>query len=225
MANIENMIGRKFVSVDVIRDHATKPDKITFTQATGSRFIMHHEQDCCESVYIEDICGNVNDLVGAPILIAEMRERKDQDAYESGTWSFYEFATNKGSVTIRWYGESNGYYSESVDIDFEDVLLDTLDNFTVCYLEKAARCVGLVNDFDSSLFSEASVKQAIADCRSFLENFTPGNGKQYSDYYQALNFYNVRNGLSVYGDFPFTEAAKQYGPFTLELRGSKCGNE
>jgi hypothetical protein len=91
-------------------------EEITFHRADGRKFMFYHEQDCCEAVYVEEIIGDLDDLIGVPIRRAEERTQEDLDASESGTWTFYEFATIKGSVTIRWYGASNGYYSESVSL-------------------------------------------------------------------------------------------------------------
>lgn len=87
---------------------------------------LHHDQDCCESVYLEDVTGDVNDLVGGVITLFEERSdtyesEKRSDTYEcdeqhaeDGTWTFYEIRTTKGDVTLRWLGTSNGYYSEGV---------------------------------------------------------------------------------------------------------------
>ena len=100
----------------------------------GKTYKMYHEQDCCENVELEDIVGDLQDLVGHPLLEAEEvsfnhpneldpKQRvwdaisgAKYDLGESQTWTYYKFATIKGSVTLRWYGSSNGYYGESVSI-------------------------------------------------------------------------------------------------------------
>lgn len=129
MADLSELLGKTLTRVDA--DH----DEIVFTTTEGEKYKLCHFQDCCESVAIEDIVGDLKDLVGHPILIAEevsyndpkalptheqvrlkMERANDPDYwYESETWTFYKFATIKGYVDIRWYGTSNGYYSESVD--------------------------------------------------------------------------------------------------------------
>jgi hypothetical protein len=116
---ISELVGLTMKSVE--RDGGV----IIFKTDSGRFFTMNHFQDCCESVTIESIIGDLNDLVDSPILVAEesiSRKWPDGVPYEtytpdSFTWTFYKLATVKGWVDIRWYGESNGYYSESVSIE------------------------------------------------------------------------------------------------------------
>lgn len=112
--------------------------------AYGVRYVMYHGQNCCETVTVEDICGDLEDLVGSEILEAEeacmgsneplepenkennkaallpllagMLPLPSKDDHGSSTWTFYKLATRRGCVAIRWYGVSNGYYSEVAEV-------------------------------------------------------------------------------------------------------------
>ena len=118
------LVGKTLVSIVKNSDD----DELLFETTDGEKYRMYHSQYCCEGVTIDDICGDLEDLIGSPILVAEeaISEGKNPDGVpfpdyqDSFTWTFYKIDTAKGGVTIRWYGNSNGYYSESVD--FEKVI-------------------------------------------------------------------------------------------------------
>lgn len=113
--SFESLVGKTLTEV------VNKGDEIIFRTKEGQDYRMFHSQNCCESVRVEDIAGDLEDLVGDPIIRAseESSEVKpeEREYLDSGTWTFYNISTIKASVTIRWIGESNGYYSESVDFE------------------------------------------------------------------------------------------------------------
>jgi hypothetical protein len=115
VTTFDSMIGLTMETVE------SSHDSLVFKSASGKTFEFCHHQDCCESVYIESIDGDLSDLVGAPIVRAEKvsndgsdPERQDHDGDGVTQWTFYKFESSKGSVTVRWCGISNGYYSTSV---------------------------------------------------------------------------------------------------------------
>ena len=124
--DIKELVGHAFSKTEVNEDSTS----VTFYGMAGQPlFLMTHRQDCCESVWLAEVVGEWNDLLGTPLFVAECvsnhenprdKLNEDDDAYwdavDSETWTFYKLTTMKGSVTLRWYGTSNGYYSEGVSI-------------------------------------------------------------------------------------------------------------
>ena len=121
--SFDELVGRTLYKVEASDEELT----LYLSKTNYVRF--YHQQSCCESVYIESIVGDLEDLVGAPLLIAEEvsnydLENDDEYRGESYTWTFYKFATRKGYVDVRWLGSSNGYYSESVDVEVVDTTVE-----------------------------------------------------------------------------------------------------
>lgn len=130
--NFSELQGKTLTRAEQISD-----DEVLFVSDEGKAYKLWHSQNCCESVTVESITGDLSDLLGTPILLAEeasseddpadvtarkeAERSKDPDSYydytDSQTWTFYKLRTIKGSVDIRWHGRSNGYYSERVDFD------------------------------------------------------------------------------------------------------------
>lgn len=126
MDDISVLNGKTIVDIKVVDNKDN--DSIIFLLNNGNKYIMHHHQDCCENVTLEDINGSLDDLISSPLLKAECNTSEGGEEYESSTHTFYNLATIKGYVTIRWFGSSNGYYSESVDFEYLGNFLSEVRN-------------------------------------------------------------------------------------------------
>jgi hypothetical protein len=114
--NFESLKGLALIDLIVSEDE----EAIILEAILGFRFKLYHPQDCCEHVYVESIVGDIQDVLGAPLTTAEeviTTQEEPTDFIESSTHTFYKLDTQKGGITIRWVGESNGYYSETVTFE------------------------------------------------------------------------------------------------------------
>lgn len=107
--HINALVGRVLTSVE------HNQEEVVFTCQDGDRFRLYHEQCCCESVTLEGVDGDVEDLIGVPVIRADevLCEQFDRNG-SSQTDTHFLVATNAGRVLFRWEGASNGYYSELV---------------------------------------------------------------------------------------------------------------
>ena len=92
---ISKLLGKTIVKIN------NTIDEIHIACEDGSEFRMYHSQNCCESVYVERIDGNLNDLLNTPILQAEEKTNDNDDSSkgdECFLWTFYTLATIRGYV-------------------------------------------------------------------------------------------------------------------------------
>lgn len=114
--DIDELIGLTCFSIVV--DGTDEIHFIGQNKAGEKKWIkMHHNQTCCENVYLVDETGDFMDIVGTEIIEAQVASKEVETNDGDIEWTFYKIRTIKGTVTLRWQGESNGYYGTSVDIE------------------------------------------------------------------------------------------------------------
>lgn len=111
---IDEFVGEVLTHIDVNKAN----DEILLTTESGRQFVICHHQGCCENVNIVDTEGEWHTLIGKPILAAKHWECQSDTEYGgSATDTKLTFQVTDATVINKWHGESNGYYSESVDLD------------------------------------------------------------------------------------------------------------
>ncbi len=121
---ITKIIGK--VPVAVYQTKIEHDDGLKFEFDDGTCCIFYHDNICCESVWIEEIIGDLEDLIGNPLLVAEERYKDNDglaDCENFQGWTFYTFRNIKGTVDVRFYGASNGNYGVKVSCAFKKYTL------------------------------------------------------------------------------------------------------
>ena len=108
MEAIKEIIGSTVLSVSGL---SIDSEEIIIETDNGT-YKMYHQQDCCETVSVDDVVGELK--LGSKILDFIEKTNDGENYHGTFTWTFYTIVTDKGYCDIKWYGSSNGYYSESV---------------------------------------------------------------------------------------------------------------
>ena len=116
MFTFELVKGKTIVEVVGLKK---QEESVVLKLGDKSELEFYHEYSCCEDFWLEDFEFSGKGIVGAKILDVLLVSEKQEVTYDgSMTWTFYKIQTDKGELFMRWCGESNGYYSEDVDIKY-----------------------------------------------------------------------------------------------------------
>lgn len=125
--NLFELVGQTVESIKLPKDNDLSTDYFYPSPADGIQIktnkchvMIAHDQDCCETVAIEQVVGDPQALVGKTLTRVEddspmdgPREIKDEYG-SSHTWT--RIVLEAGDITVTFWilGESNGYYGEGV---------------------------------------------------------------------------------------------------------------
>lgn len=117
---MEEIVGKVLVKIEGLKEES---EKVVLHFNDNTQMVFEHYQDCCEYIYLLDYICDVD--LSKPTVILQAEERTSNDIScpvtglgkddDSNTWTFYSINTTTGEIFMRWYGSSNGYYSEEVD--------------------------------------------------------------------------------------------------------------
>lgn len=135
---IDGLLGEVIVHIEQ-KEINGEIREIEFYLKNGYKIGFYGFGDCA-NIFLQDICGDFEDLLDNPVLIAEIAKSDMKDSEpemvkminkgfdtDASLWTFYKISTIKGSVDLRWMGLSNGHYSVEVDISTEKYELSELE--------------------------------------------------------------------------------------------------
>ena len=86
--DIKDMVGKKITGIYY--------DEENFQILTDDCvYAFYHEQSCCEGVWLTQVDGISDKIIGSRIIIAEVVTDEKDTEYGHITWSFYKIGTNK----------------------------------------------------------------------------------------------------------------------------------
>lgn len=120
---LKRLIGAKIIKInDDIDNVFCCPSLLSIKTSKGTLKFSHN--DFMGNVWLEDGLEDLEKMIGETILHAEVIENYNEDRLdecdESYTWTYYKISTLNHDCTLRFYGTSNGYYSEDVEVEWEE---------------------------------------------------------------------------------------------------------
>lgn len=132
--NFEDFIGKK-----IEKCYINKPKDRMVWIVDGQIYQLDAVGDCCSNSWYEH-CDNASALQDSTLIEFE---DVDQESIDCGgdyiQINMLKFKTNKGSCTIEFRNESNGYYSGWVLFNKKDDCL-TLEDYIEKYLKNECYC-------------------------------------------------------------------------------------